>query len=97
MPAKRFVSQFCATKLTLVIICDLSVSVQLTVRDALNSALDEELARDDRVFIMGEEVTFGIAWPSHGTMSCFCPKVIFLTWVMQCRLVSIKEHTRYAL
>lgn len=29
---------------------------QLTVRDALNMALDEELARDDKVFIMGEEV-----------------------------------------
>jgi len=26
------------------------------VRDALNSALDEELARDKKVFIMGEEV-----------------------------------------
>ncbi|EDX14803.1 GD21413 [Drosophila simulans] len=29
---------------------------QMTVRDALNSALDDELARDDRVFILGEEV-----------------------------------------
>ncbi|XP_054725656.1 uncharacterized protein LOC129235690 isoform X2 [Anastrepha obliqua] len=29
---------------------------QLTVREALNSALDEEMARDDRVFLMGEEV-----------------------------------------
>merc|ERR1712209_208438 len=29
---------------------------QLTVRDALNQALDEELARDDKVFILGEEV-----------------------------------------
>ncbi|KPU72848.1 uncharacterized protein Dana_GF23287, isoform B [Drosophila ananassae] len=29
---------------------------QMTVRDALNSALDEELARDDRVFLLGEEV-----------------------------------------
>ncbi len=29
---------------------------QLTVRDALNAALDEELARDKRVFLMGEEV-----------------------------------------
>merc|ERR1712158_101261 len=29
---------------------------QLTVRDALNMALDEELARDEKVFIMGEEV-----------------------------------------
>merc|ERR1711953_1012639 len=29
---------------------------QLTVRDALNQALDEELAKDERVFVMGEEV-----------------------------------------
>lgn len=29
---------------------------QMTVRDALNTALDEEMARDDRVFIIGEEV-----------------------------------------
>lgn len=29
---------------------------QLTVRDALNQAIDEEMARDDRVFLMGEEV-----------------------------------------
>lgn len=28
----------------------------ITVRDALNSALDEELARDDKVYIIGEEV-----------------------------------------
>ena len=29
---------------------------QLTVRDALNSALDEELERDSKVFLLGEEV-----------------------------------------
>lgn len=29
---------------------------QMTVRDALNAALDEELARDENVFILGEEV-----------------------------------------
>merc|ERR1711953_1291265 len=29
---------------------------QLTVRDALNQALDEEIEKDDRVFVMGEEV-----------------------------------------
>lgn len=29
---------------------------QMTVRDALNSALDEEMSRDDRVFVIGEEV-----------------------------------------
>lgn len=28
----------------------------MTVRDALNSALDEEMERDETVFIMGEEV-----------------------------------------
>ena len=28
----------------------------MNVRDALNSALDEELARDSKVFLMGEEV-----------------------------------------
>ena len=29
---------------------------QMTVRDALNSALDEEIARDPKVFVLGEEV-----------------------------------------
>lgn len=29
---------------------------QLTVRDALNQAMDEEMARDERVFLLGEEV-----------------------------------------
>nr|XP_033320855.1 pyruvate dehydrogenase E1 component subunit beta, mitochondrial-like isoform X2 [Megalopta genalis] len=29
---------------------------KMTVRDALNAALDEELARDEKVFIIGEEV-----------------------------------------
>ena len=28
----------------------------MTVRDALNSALDEELKRDESVFLLGEEV-----------------------------------------
>lgn len=29
---------------------------QMSVRDAINSAIDEEMARDERVFLMGEEV-----------------------------------------
>ena len=29
---------------------------EMTVRDALNMAMEEELDRDDRVFILGEEV-----------------------------------------
>lgn len=28
----------------------------MTVRDALNAAIDEEMEKDDRVFILGEEV-----------------------------------------
>ena len=28
----------------------------MTVRDALNSAMEEEIKRDDRVFLLGEEV-----------------------------------------
>ncbi|KAM4654540.1 pyruvate dehydrogenase E1 component subunit beta, mitochondrial isoform 3-T3 [Amazona ochrocephala] len=31
-------------------------AIQVTVRDALNQALDEELERDERVFLLGEEV-----------------------------------------
>ena len=29
---------------------------KITVREALNLAMDEELARDDKVFLIGEEV-----------------------------------------
>ena len=29
---------------------------QMTIRDALNSAMEEEIKRDDRVFLLGEEV-----------------------------------------
>ena len=28
----------------------------MTVRDALNAAMEEEMIRDDKVYIMGEEV-----------------------------------------
>merc|ERR1711998_565671 len=36
--------------------CYSSGTQMVTVREALNTAMDEEMARDDRVFIMGEEV-----------------------------------------
>ena len=32
---------------------------QMTVRDALNSAMDEEMEKDKDVFILGEEVCSG--------------------------------------
>lgn len=28
----------------------------MTVRDALNQAMEEEMARDDKVYLLGEEV-----------------------------------------
>jgi hypothetical protein len=48
--------------------------VQMTVRDALNSAMDEEMEKDSSVFILGEEVKFSAVlcrlaplWnPCHG-------------------------------
>ncbi|CAL5338095.1 unnamed protein product [Camellia sinensis] len=36
--------------------CYSSATKEMTVRDALNSALDEEMSADPRVFLMGEEV-----------------------------------------
>ncbi|XP_039276873.1 pyruvate dehydrogenase E1 component subunit beta, mitochondrial isoform X2 [Nilaparvata lugens] len=48
---------------------------QITVRDALNSALDEEIKRDERVFLLGEEVAqyngaYKVSkglWEKHGS------------------------------
>lgn len=37
----------------------------MTVRDALNSALDEEMSADPSVFLMGEEVSLGIGSAVH--------------------------------
>ncbi|VDO09824.1 unnamed protein product [Haemonchus placei] len=34
----------------------LATGQSITVRDALNQAMDEEIKRDDRVFLIGEEV-----------------------------------------
>ena len=31
-------------------------TAMVTVRDAINQGIDEEMARDDKVFLMGEEV-----------------------------------------
>jgi len=51
-----------------------SNSTKLKVRDAINSAMDEEITRDERVFLMGEEVAqydgaYKISkglWKKHG-------------------------------
>ena len=33
-----------------------SVFVQMTVREALNAAMEEEMLRDEKVYVIGEEV-----------------------------------------
>ncbi|KAL7222548.1 hypothetical protein ACSBR1_024274 [Camellia fascicularis] len=37
-----------------------STAKEMTVRDALNSALDEEMSADPKVFLMGEEISKGL-------------------------------------
>lgn len=48
----------------------------LTIREALNQALDEELARDERVFLMGEEVAEyqGAYKVSQGLLAKYGPR-----------------------
>ncbi|CAG2202349.1 PDHB [Mytilus edulis] len=48
VPLKSFNKQFSTTTVR--------AGSQLTVRDALNAAIDEEIKRDDKVFLLGEEV-----------------------------------------
>lgn len=67
----------------------------MTVRDALNSALDEEMSADPKVFLMGEEVRriSGkklLVFPKLDILSVLMIPLIF--W--ECRLVNIKVHTR---
>ena len=68
--------------------------VQMTVRDALNSALDEEMSADPKVFLMGEEVRINgkklLVFPKLDILSVLMFPLIF--W--ECRLVNIKVHTR---
>lgn len=54
---------------------------ELSIRDALNEALSEEMTRDDRVFLMGEEVGYydGAYKVSRGLLEKFGPKRILDT------------------
>ena len=53
----------------------------LTIRDALNQAIREELARDEKVFIMGEEVAEydGAYKVTRGLLKDFGPKRVIDT------------------
>ncbi len=44
---------------------------QVTIRDALNMAMDEELERDENVFLLGEEVAqYDGAYKVHFNILC---------------------------
>ena len=67
----------------------------ITIRDALNSALDEEMARDGDVFILGEEVsgTFVISASSCAVGACLCCPRLTAAFSM-CRSGNTKALTR---
>lgn len=51
----------------------LAAAKPLTVRDALNAAIDEEMERDEKVFILGEEVAqYDGAYKVIFVVICFC-------------------------
>ncbi|KAF9106081.1 pyruvate dehydrogenase E1, beta subunit, partial [Mortierella sp. GBA35] len=55
--------------------------VEMTVRDALNSALEEEMTADEKVYLMGEEVGQynGAYKVSKGLLDKFGPKRVIDT------------------
>ena len=63
----------------------------LTYRDALNQALREEMQRDDRVFLMGEEVAVynGAYKVSKGLLNDFGPMRVVDTPITEL----VAEHT----
>jgi len=42
----------------------------MTIRDALNTAMEEEIKRDERVFLLGEEVAMYDG--AYKVISCAC-------------------------
>ena len=63
-------------------------SMQMTVRDALNMAMDEELKRDEKVFLLGEEVAEYDG--AYKVLNCLCdqnnislPVLGFYIWHMK--------------
>lgn len=64
---------------------------EVTIRDALNSAIDEELARDERAFLMGEEVAQynGAYKVSRGLLAKYGPKRVIDTPITEAGFTGI--------
>ena len=75
-----------------------AVVQQITIRDALNSALDEEMSRDGDVFILGEEVCPRSDQPLLACMSASSDRttraIIEASVGCKYRLVSTRERIR---
>jgi len=52
---------------------------EITVTEAINQAMREEMRRDSRVFVMGEDIRKGLFGPSAGLMDEFGPERIIDT------------------
>jgi hypothetical protein len=58
---------------------------QMTVRDALNSAMDEEMEKDKDVFILGEEVRQGLIASGRLLRLHLCPGLFTAASTARCR------------
>jgi len=108
-PPKRFVLLFSFNLLSNINqtrrFSDSCLSLQITVREALNSALDEEMSADPKVFLMGEEVIhlhsilFYSLFPFYSFLIFFFALSLFsvcsfILLLFKCRLGNIRVHTR---
>jgi hypothetical protein len=68
-------------------------TLQMTVRDALNSAMEEEMVRDETVFIMGEEVArYNGAYKVKETQVHLCTTVYFFSRLRKVFLTSLEKN-----
>src|SRR5438105_133901 len=63
----------------------------LSIREALNQAMTEEMQRDDRVFLMGEEVAFynGAYKVSQGLLDQFGERRVVDTPITECGFAGV--------
>src|SRR5689334_11578144 len=63
----------------------------ISIREALNQAMVEEMRRDDRVFLMGEEVAFynGAYKVSQGMLDMFGERRVIDTPITECGFAGV--------
>ncbi|KAK7860510.1 pyruvate dehydrogenase e1 component subunit beta-1 [Quercus suber] len=78
-------------------LCLYAFSVSMTVQEALNSALDEEMSTDPNVFLMGEEVgQYQVAWEiSIGLLKKYGPGRVLDTPITEAGFTGIGVGAAY--